>query len=38
VAGEEKLITFPKKGRYFRFGVKGNNASGTFGARAQRLA
>jgi hypothetical protein len=38
VAGEEKLITFPKKGRYFRFGVKGNNASGAFGARAQRLA
>lgn len=38
VAGSIKLLSFPKKGGSFRFGVMGNSATGVFGARAQRLA
>jgi hypothetical protein len=32
------LLTFPKKGGSFRYGVKGNHASGSFSVRSQRLA
>lgn len=38
VANAIKLMTYPKKGGSFRFGVVGNNASGTFSVRSQRLA
>lgn len=38
VVGAVKMLSFPKKGGSFRFGVMGNSATGTFGARAQRLA
>lgn len=31
-------LTFPKRGNAFRFGVRGNNASGSFSVRAMRLA
>jgi len=38
VAGSIKLLSFPKKGGSFRFGVMGDSATGTFGVRAQRLS
>lgn len=38
VVNSVKMLSFPKKGGSMRFGVMGNSATGTFGARAQRLA
>lgn len=38
VANATKALSYPKKGGSMRFGVKGDNASGSFSARAQRLA
>lgn len=38
IAGSVKMLSFPKKGGSFRFGVMGDSATGTFGVRAQRLA
>ena len=38
VAGTMKMLSFSKKGGSMRFGVMGNNASGSFTARSQRLA
>lgn len=38
VSNAIKMLSFPKKGGSMRFGVMGNSATGTFGARAQRLA
>lgn len=38
VAGRQVMLSFPKKGGSFRFGVAGNTASGTFGVQSQRIA
>jgi hypothetical protein len=38
VADKMILLTFPKKGGSFRFGVKGNHASGTFSGRSLRIS
>lgn len=38
VANSIKMLSFPKKGGSFRFGVKGDSATGSFSARSQRLA
>jgi hypothetical protein len=37
VANKGILLTFPKRGSYFRLAVIGNHASGSFGVYAQRL-
>ena len=38
VTGKILLLSYPKKGGSFRFGVRGNSATGTFNVRSQRLA
>jgi len=38
VAGTMKLLSYPKKGGSFRFGVMGDSPTGAYTVRAQRLA